>query len=169
MGDSIMMSLIIGRSSTVTQGFHAREAGPLCDPDVPMGDTGTILSRHTRRPQAGFTAALRVSASTPATFCGIAKAGFNSKHGFQNMEVLAEWSRRTYPAPSGLGAGGVGSIPANSDALNVPSFRRWLFGMKLSPFFFKTWQFKTWQGKGQCTGFEMNIWERTKLVYCTYR
>jgi hypothetical protein len=36
---------------------------------------------------------------------------------------VAEWSRRTYPAP--LGAGGVGSIPANSDAQNVPSFRRW--------------------------------------------
>ncbi len=45
----------------------------------------------------------------------------------------AEWSRRTYPAP--LGAGGVGSIPANSDAQNVPSFRRWRFEMKLSPFF----------------------------------
>ncbi len=31
-------------------------------------------------------------------------------------------------------AGGVGSIPANSDAQNVPSFRRWRFEMKLSPF-----------------------------------
>jgi hypothetical protein len=30
------------------------------------------------------------------------------------MPTVAEWSRRTYPAP--LGAGGVGSIPANSDA-----------------------------------------------------
>jgi hypothetical protein len=30
----------------------------------------------------------------------------------------------------------VGSIPANSDAQNVPSFRRWRFEMKLSPFFF---------------------------------
>jgi hypothetical protein len=29
--------------------------------------------------------------------------------------------------------GGVGSIPANSDAQNVPSFRRWRFEMKLSP------------------------------------
>jgi hypothetical protein len=29
----------------------------------------------------------------------------------------------------------VGSIPANSDAQNVPSFRRWRFEMKLSPFF----------------------------------
>ncbi len=45
--------------------------------------------------------------------------------------TVAEWSRRTYPAP--LGAGGVGSIPANSDAQNVPSFRRWRFVMKLSP------------------------------------
>jgi hypothetical protein len=27
----------------------------------------------------------------------------------------------------------VGSIPANSDAQNVPSFRRWRFEMKLSP------------------------------------
>ncbi len=41
--------------------------------------------------------------------------------------------RRIFPAP--LGAGGVGSIPANSDAQNVPSFRRWRFEMKLSPFF----------------------------------
>jgi hypothetical protein len=30
---------------------------------------------------------------------------------------------------------GVGSIPANSDAQNVPSFRRWRFEMKHSPFF----------------------------------
>jgi hypothetical protein len=28
----------------------------------------------------------------------------------------------------------VGSIPANPDAQNVPSFRRWRFEMKLSPF-----------------------------------
>ncbi len=27
----------------------------------------------------------------------------------------------------------MGSIPANSDAQNVPSFRRWRFEMKLSP------------------------------------
>jgi hypothetical protein len=32
-------------------------------------------------------------------------------------------------------AGGVGSIPANPDAQNVPSFRRWRFEMKLSPFY----------------------------------
>ena len=48
-----------------------------------------------------------------------------------DMETVAEWSWRTYPAP--LGAGGVGSIPANPDALNVPSFRRRRFEMKLSP------------------------------------
>ena len=36
----------------------------------------------------------------------------------------------TYPAP--LGAGGVRSIPANSNAQNVPSFRRWRFEMKSS-------------------------------------
>jgi hypothetical protein len=47
------------------------------------------------------------------------------------LPTVAEWSRRTYPAP--LGAGGVGSIPANSDAQNVPSFRRWRFEIKLSP------------------------------------
>jgi hypothetical protein len=34
-----------------------------------------------------------------------------------------------------LWAGGVGSIPANSDAQNVPSFRRWRFEMMLSPFY----------------------------------
>jgi hypothetical protein len=48
------------------------------------------------------------------------------------MPTVAEWSRRTFPAP--LGAGGVGSIPANSDAQNVPFFRRWRFEMKLSPY-----------------------------------
>ncbi len=31
---------------------------------------------------------------------------------------------------------GVSSIPANSDAQNVPLFRRWRFVMKLSPLFF---------------------------------
>ena len=36
--------------------------------------------------------------------------------------------------PCSPGAGGVGSIPANSDAQNVPSFRRWRFEMKLSTF-----------------------------------
>jgi hypothetical protein len=41
--------------------------------------------------------------------------------------------RRTYPAPPGQ-RGGVGSMPANSDAQNVPSFRRWRFEMKPSPF-----------------------------------
>ena len=48
------------------------------------------------------------------------------------MEAVAEWSWRTYPAP--LRAGGVGSIPANPNALNVPSFSRRRFEMKLSPF-----------------------------------
>jgi hypothetical protein len=52
------------------------------------------------------------------------------------MPTVAEWSRLTYPAP--LGAGGVGSIPANPDALNVPSFRRWRFEMKLSTFYLDT-------------------------------
>jgi hypothetical protein len=33
-----------------------------------------------------------------------------------------------------MGRAGVGSIPANPDARNVPSFRRWRFEMKLSPF-----------------------------------
>jgi hypothetical protein len=36
--------------------------------------------------------------------------------------------------PCSSGAAGVRSIPANSDAQNVPSFRRWLFKMKLSPY-----------------------------------
>ncbi len=38
--------------------------------------------------------------------------------------------------PCSSGANGVGSIPANSDAQYVPSFRRWRFEMKLSPPFF---------------------------------
>jgi hypothetical protein len=37
--------------------------------------------------------------------------------------------------PCSSGAGGVGSIPANSDAQYVPPFRRWRFEMKLSPIF----------------------------------
>ncbi len=49
-----------------------------------------------------------------------------------DMYQVAEWSRQTYPAP--LGAGGVGSIPANSETHHVPSFCRWRFEMKLSPF-----------------------------------
>jgi hypothetical protein len=48
------------------------------------------------------------------------------------MPTVTEWSRRTYPAP--LGAGGVGSILANSNTQNVPSLCRWQFEMKLSPF-----------------------------------
>ncbi len=34
------------------------------------------------------------------------------------MPTVAEWSRRTYPAP--LGAGGVGSITANSKRAFIP-------------------------------------------------
>ena len=36
--------------------------------------------------------------------------------------------------PCSSGAGGVGSIPANSEAQNVQSFCRWRFEMKLGPF-----------------------------------
>jgi hypothetical protein len=42
--------------------------------------------------------------------------------------------QRAYPALKERA--GVGSIPANPDARNVPSFRRWRFEMKPSPFFF---------------------------------
>ncbi len=46
--------------------------------------------------------------------------------------AVAERLRREYPAlPE---RAGVGSIPANPDARNVPSIRRWRFEMKLSPF-----------------------------------
>jgi hypothetical protein len=48
------------------------------------------------------------------------------------QHILAERLRRAYPAP--LGRAGVGSIPANPDAQNVPSIRRWRFEMKFSPF-----------------------------------
>jgi hypothetical protein len=45
--------------------------------------------------------------------------------------AVADRLRRAYPAlPE---RAGVGSITANSDALNVPSFHRWRFEMKLSP------------------------------------
>ncbi len=39
-----------------------------------------------------------------------------------------------------------GSIPANPDAQNVPSFRRWRFEMKLSPFFTSS---RRWGGRGR--------------------
>ncbi len=61
----------------------------------------------------------------------------------QNLDVTLN------AVPSLVGKGGhtlllwgrrVGSIPTNSDAQNVPSFRRWQFEMKLSPF--KTFPFK---------------------------
>ncbi len=47
------------------------------------------------------------------------------------MPPVAERLRQAYPAL--LERAGVGSIPANSDAQNVPSFCRWRFEMKLSP------------------------------------
>ncbi len=50
---------------------------------------------------------------------------------FQNVAV-AERSRQAYRTL--LEWACVGSIPANSDAQNLPSFRRWRFEMKLSPF-----------------------------------
>jgi hypothetical protein len=52
------------------------------------------------------------------------------------MPAVAERSRRVYPAFLEWAGPGVGSIPANSNAQNVPSFRRWRFEMKLSPFLF---------------------------------
>jgi hypothetical protein len=51
---------------------------------------------------------------------------------FDVMPAVAERLRRAYLAlPE---RAGVGSIPANPDAQNVPYFRRWRFEMKLSPF-----------------------------------
>jgi hypothetical protein len=41
-------------------------------------------------------------------------------------QPVAGWLFRA-GIPCSAGAGGVGSIPANSDALNVPSFSRWRF------------------------------------------
>ena len=43
---------------------------------------------------------------------------------------MAELVKADIPCSSG--AGGVGSIPANSYAQNVPSFRSWRFEMKRS-------------------------------------
>jgi hypothetical protein len=53
---------------------------------------------------------------------------------FVTLTTLAlqlRWRKARIPCSSGTG--GVGSIPANPDAQNVPSFRRWRFEMKLSP------------------------------------
>jgi hypothetical protein len=47
---------------------------------------------------------------------------------------LQQYQYNVARIPRSSGAGGVGSIPANPDAQNVPSFRRWRFEMKLSPF-----------------------------------
>jgi hypothetical protein len=50
----------------------------------------------------------------------------------RQMPAVAERLRRAYPALTERA--GVGSIPANPDAQNVPSFRRWRLEMKSSPF-----------------------------------
>jgi hypothetical protein len=58
------------------------------------------------------------------------------------MPPVSERLRRAYPAL--LERAGVGSIPANSDAQNVPSFRRWQFEMKhwsLVPFWYHVYDF----------------------------
>ena len=49
-----------------------------------------------------------------------------------NIGVVIRYRVR-YRSAISSGAGGVGSIPANSNVQNVPSFRRWLFEMKFSP------------------------------------
>ncbi len=51
---------------------------------------------------------------------------------YQMIFAVAERLGRAYPAL--LEWAGVGSIPANSDAQNGPSFRRYRFETKLSPF-----------------------------------
>jgi hypothetical protein len=50
------------------------------------------------------------------------------------MYTVAKLAKADNPCSSG--AGGAGSILANSNAQNVLSFRRWRFEMKLGPFFF---------------------------------
>ena len=48
------------------------------------------------------------------------------------MSPVAELVRADIPCSPEAGC--VGSIPANSDAQNVPSFRHWRFEMKLTTF-----------------------------------
>ncbi len=48
---------------------------------------------------------------------------------YQDMPAVAEMLKRAYPA---LLEWAVGSIPANSDAQDVPSFRRWRFEIACS-------------------------------------
>ena len=50
------------------------------------------------------------------------------------LHIILHILGRKARIPCSSRAGGVGSIPANPDAQNVPSFRRWRFEMKLSPF-----------------------------------
>ena len=55
----------------------------------------------------------------------------------ENVVLQAQNKRFTLAKagiPCSSRAGGVGSIPSNSDAQNAPSFRCWRFEMKLSPF-----------------------------------
>jgi hypothetical protein len=60
-----------------------------------------------------------------------------------DLPAVAERLRRAYPALTERA--GVGSIPANPDARNVPSFRRWRFEMKLSPFYAEQMKTSVWQ------------------------
>jgi hypothetical protein len=50
-----------------------------------------------------------------------------------HMPAVAERLRRAYPALTERA--GLCLIPANPDARNVPSFRRWRLEMKLRPFY----------------------------------
>ncbi len=86
---------------------------------------------------------------------------------FVNL-VLAERLRQAYPTL--LEWAGVGSIPANSDAQNVPSFRRWRFELKLSPFWF--WRLGSQhEGVGTeflrvaCNWFKLLVHQSTPMHY----
>ncbi len=62
-------------------------------------------------------------------------SGSNLECTFAQAKQFTNWSeslRRAYPALSERAV--VGSIPANPNTRNVPSFSRWRFGMKLSLF-----------------------------------
>ncbi len=91
----------------------------------------------TLAPYHAIFAAITTLRNEPTGFgkysaCFVVPRGYELQCARIYLLAVAEWSRRTYPAP--LGSGGVGSIPTNSDAQNVPSFRRRRVEMKLSPF-----------------------------------
>ena len=79
-------------------------------------------------------------------FCNIWKISWWQEHSWNILNMILQYEKHIFEIwprgrevraviPCSSGAGRQGSIPAISDAQNVPAFRRWRFEMKLSLFF----------------------------------